>query len=73
MYAEFPRLDPDACRRTIHVVDERGRIHAGGDAFREVMERVGAPLAYVLRIAPARQITELVYRVVAANRRWIPL
>ncbi len=74
LYRDEPRLSRAACERTLHLVTEDGAIHAGGDAFRETMTRVGAgPVTWVLRLPVARTVTELVYRSVAAVRSRIPL
>ncbi len=74
LYRDEPRLSRAACQRTLHLVTEDGVIHAGGDAFRETMTRVGAGrVTWVLRLPLARTVTELVYRAVAAARSRIPL
>ena len=74
VYTRFPQLDPGATAEALHVVDEHGRVHVGGDALREAFARVGAPsIVAVLGLPVARHVTELAYRLVAANRSRIPL
>ena len=73
LYVDHPVLERAACERTLHLVAEDGAIHAGGDAMREVFERVGAgPVTWVLRLPVARTVTELAYRLVADRRAQIP-
>lgn len=74
LYVAYPKLERAACERTLHLVAEDGRIHAGGAAMREVFARVGAaPLARVLGLPVGRTVTEIAYRLVAEHRSRIRL
>ncbi len=58
----------DACVRSIHVLTTDGQTLNGADAVYFIYEEVGYSAARVLRYPPFIQVSELGYRVVAANR-----
>lgn len=69
----FPQLN-DIPRQemldNIYSVDHRGAVYKGVDTYRMVFWHMGwlAPLAFLLWLPPLRQIAQLIYRIVAANR-----
>jgi predicted DCC family thiol-disulfide oxidoreductase YuxK len=64
---------PDALKAALHVRDERGAWHAGGDATIEIARVVPAlaPLAVVGRLPGMGFVAEAAYRLVARNRHAI--
>jgi len=70
--ATLPDQPPlDQLVESIHAVDAEGRWWAGTDAWLEIFRRVPAlrPLSSVAQLPLARPLFDLVYRLVARNRR----
>jgi predicted DCC family thiol-disulfide oxidoreductase YuxK len=65
-----PPLDPEACVRTVHLVDAAGRVRTGFDAYRSLAWRlpVVVPLAPLLYVPPVAWLGARVYAAVAARR-----
>jgi predicted DCC family thiol-disulfide oxidoreductase YuxK len=69
-----PALAPIAAERdlgcALHAVDERGVVHAGGDAVLSIQERLpgGALITAWRRLPGAAELAEWVYAVAARNR-----
>ena len=63
----------DAVERQIHVTDAAGEVHRGPDAILLIAEQYPrlAPLARAARAPPLFIFAPLVYRFVAANRRFL--
>ncbi len=66
----FPKDDVE---RQIHVTDAAGEVHRGPDAILLIAEQYPrlAPLARAARAPPLFIFAPLVYRFVAANRRFL--
>jgi len=56
-------IDPDSATRRLYAIDEKGRLHAGVDAFIEVWRRLPGYrwLARVVALPGVRQVAGLVY------------
>ncbi|MBI4577717.1 MAG: DUF393 domain-containing protein [Planctomycetes bacterium] len=68
--ALHPSLDPEACRREMHLVAPDGSVHAGGDAIRWLLGHLGwtRPLGWVAGLPGLRGLVDGLYRFVARNR-----
>ena len=58
----------EACEQSIHVLTTGGQTLNGADAVYFIYDELGIPLVRFLRYPPFIQVSELGYRVVAANR-----
>ena len=58
----------EACEQSIHVLTTDGQTLKGADAVYFIYDELGIPLVRFLRYTPFIQVSELGYRVVAANR-----
>ena len=68
--AQYPALDLDACLGEMHVIDRRGRVTRGFDAFRSIawFLPLGWPLLPALYLPSVPMVGRRVYRAVAARR-----
>lgn len=62
-----------AIEKEIHIVDRDGNVHRGADAIFTITEQYPKlrPATRLARLPPIRALAPAVYRVVAANRRFI--
>ena len=67
------RLQRDALEEEMHVVDRRGRVHAGFRGWRRIAREVPVlrPLWPLLWLPGARLLGDPAYRWVAAHRSWL--
>lgn len=66
-----PSLTPEACEHDLHLVDARGRVLRGFEAYRRIARRLPLclPLVPFLHLPPVAAIGRRVYRFVADHRR----
>lgn len=68
--ARFPGLSYEACMQRLYLVTPDGRIFGGVEAIVQALatRRVLGRLAYLYYVPGLRQLLDLLYKIVAANR-----
>jgi len=68
--ARFPGISPEACMERLHLVTPDGRVFAGMEAVVRAVatRRFPGGLACLYYVPGFRQLLDLLYRLVAANR-----
>jgi len=63
VYEAFPQLSPEQCRQAVHLIDEEGNIHAGGDVVVYLSRIVPgvSKFAWLLESERGRQASQLFY------------